>query len=156
MGFFSDLIDVTPHRTIGQKAKEYCINSLMTDNETRLIDKYNIDKEKYIKVRNVCQISMFIAMFQLLESENPKARFGIANTHFQQLYWDYYHNSGEQTGYAMWDSQLEDFCFNVTGQNFSELSLFEQNEFREIVDNYQSGVIDFFKKHNRKLSEQIQ
>lgn len=86
MSFFSDFFDTVPHQTIGQKAKEYCINSFLSENEARLIAKYKIDREEYIKVRNVCQISMFIAMFVFMESKNPNARYGITYLSFRSQF----------------------------------------------------------------------
>jgi hypothetical protein len=156
MGFFSDIFDVAPHKTIGQKAYDYCVSSSLSEKELEIIYYYKANKERYIKIRNVGQISAFIATFQFLDTEYPKSRYGITYDHFQQLYWDYYHNSGEPTGWALWENQLEDFSLKIAGINFLELSQSEQNNFQYLINEYQDNITRFFKKHQRNLSEQIQ
>ena len=155
MGFLSDLFDLTPHMTIGQKAMNYCVNFSINEKEHQICNQFGISTSEYTKVRNVCNISVFIALFQHFDSNLPNTRYGITYIHFQQLYWDYYHNSGEQTGYALWQDQLESFCKRVTGKERGDLDRADQEKLREIVDIYQSGAISFFKTNSKKLSEII-
>jgi hypothetical protein len=155
MGFLSDLFDITPHITIAEKARDFCINSKLTHYEQNIIRNNKIDKEEFIRLRNIFNIKMFIGLFQDLDSKMPNTRFGITYTHFQQLYWDYYHGSGESVGWAMWDDSAEEFAQKVTGIKFTKLNPSLQKEFRELANRHYSCVINFFKENKKKLSETV-
>lgn len=133
MGFLSDLFDLTPHMTIGQKAMNYCVNFSINEKEHQICNQFRISTSEYTKVWNVCNISMFIALFQHFDSNLPNTRYGI--TYTREF------NSGEQTSYALWQDQLESFCKRVTGKERGDLDRADQEKLREIVDIYQSDAI---------------
>lgn len=154
MGFFSDLFEVAPYRTVGQKAYDYCINSSLSRSELNIVCRHKFDKDKYVNIRNICQIKMFTGLFQALDSKRPNASYRLAHGHFQQLYWDDYMES--IGGWAMWENQQEEFCLKVTGMEFFELNPVDQKEISDQIAEYQAGVINFFKEYEHKLSKSYQ
>lgn len=155
MRFFSDLFDLTPHRTIAEKAKNFCINSELTYFEQNFIRRNQLDKEEFIRLRNLYNIKMFIGLFQIIEEKLPDSRCGITNTAFQQLYWDYYFGSGEDNGWLMWENSADKFGESVLGSQYHLLSNNVHLDFQELANRYSNAAIAFFQEHNAKLAEKI-
>ena len=164
MGFFSDLLDLAPHRTVGLKAKEYCINSSISERELHIIRKHGFDEKKFIQKRNSYHMKMFAELFHVLHAQNPNASFQIADASFQMHvrdYWDSFSDSEKNNiefsvsdwgNRAAWIDLIDSFYTSVSGHDLCELSADDQTQFRELITGYQSGIIGFFKEHARKLN----
>ena len=167
MGFLSSLLTIEiPHRIVATQAKDYCIRLSVSDTEINLMNKLQLDKEKFVYARNAFFIKLFNNTFEYYSDQTvnkPNATIQQAHSFFQQRLMEYHSSApeSEQTKMGNYFSLLitrfdlnastERLYFGTTGMELDSLSPDLQTELNEVVQGYIPEVASFFKKNLPKL-----
>ncbi len=167
MGLLDAIFNIDlPHRKVGRLAKDYCITLSISDRERHILDKFHLDKDKFIRERNALLVRLFNLWFLVAEKEtanNPNATVHLAKVFFQDLIWEYRDSLQEpdklkmkEVWSSVWQYQTpeessERFYLAVSGTQIDLVGSDMQLEFKAFVDDYNRDVATFIKKHSPKL-----
>jgi hypothetical protein len=162
MGFFSSIFSLeTPNRMIARRAKDICIERTVSEEEMHLLNKFQLDKERFISSRNALLVMTFKAFFMNCEERAAKIPGstvylvnGLFGSSIRELY-ESLPESGKlemrevylaSSTYINPEHSAQTLYLSTSGKQFDSLSPDLQVEFDEFVKGYSRGVASFVKK----------
>ena len=133
MGFFSDLVDMSPNRTVAQEIMDYCTSTTLNDREFNLVNSNSLDEQQFIWLRNSYNFSVFQAFLVTMIGNYPNSYFHITKSYLDEIIADvFYTNSAverlEELGapfpssYGFWNDYFEDYLNRIQDRNNIDIS----------------------------------
>ena len=165
MGFISSLFEIH-HRVVGKEAMEHCTNTSISNQELQIIEKYKLNRETYVPIRNsllVMIFNLFYLMGKQQTESNPESTFDISHNFFQGQLFEFYEALPEHykpsmqgfynciTNYIHIEESAQWLFNEASESDFSSLEQEKQEGFVIFTNSYITKASKFFEKNTQKL-----
>ena len=166
MGFFSDLVDLTPHRTVAHEIKEYCARTSLSNAENNLLSECQFNEKQYIWLRNSYNYCVFQALFVALNSDFPNSYFNITKSTLDSIIHDVFHTKYAvemleeldvplPSTYGLWSDYFGAFCERLERKNKIVLTASAKYQLEGLTNGYQSEIVEFINQRTNKLKKPL-
>lgn len=164
MGFFSDLFDMTPNRTVAHQIQEYCSRVSLNNKESELIKNSNINEQQYIWLRNTYNYCVFRGFIKVFSDQRPNTYWSITQSYLDRISHETFYSSWRvalfkdlnvplPTTYGLWEHYFDDFCSHIEDKLNAKLPSHVKDQLMVLASNHQNDIVEIVKSKERKLNE---
>ncbi len=166
MGFFSNLIDLAPNRTVALEIKNYCSRTSLNAKESELLKNSKIDEQQYIWLRNSCNYCVFTCLIKVMRDKYPNTYWSIT----QSVLDDYAHeefysqwrislfrdlNVPTPGTSGLWDDYFDDVCARIEKKLGKQIPNYIKEQLKVITNEHQLEIVGIIKASASKLNKPI-
>lgn len=166
MGFFSDLIDLTPNRTVAHEIKDYCSNTLLNAKEIELIRNSNINEQQFIWLRNSRNYCVFRAFINSMNNRYPNTYWKITQPILDTISSEVFYSKWRvslfeeldvplPSTYGLWEHYFDEFCSRIENKSKVKLPDYVIEQLKELTNEYQAEIARMIKARINKLNKPI-
>ena len=166
MGFFSDLVDVAPHRTVAFEIKDYCSSTSLNDKEQELVRNNGINEQQLIWLRNSYNFCVFQAFFVVMNEKYPNSYFSITKSFLDGIITDVFYSKYAiamfeeldvplPSSYGLWNDYFDDYCERIERNNTLDLAAHIKYQLQGLTNGYQNEIAEFIKERTNKLKKPL-
>lgn len=166
MGFFKDILDATPNRTVALEIKDYCSNVRLSDREEKLSEEHGINRQQLIWLRNSYNFCVFQAFLTAMIDKYPNSYFSITQSFLNGIITDVFYSKAAiamldelnvplPSSYGLWSDYFNDYCERIEIHNNLNLNGQAKLQMEQLTTAYQNEVAEFIKKRESKLKKPL-
>jgi len=166
MGFFSDLIDLTPNRTVANEIKEYCSRTFLNEKEIELIKNSKINEQQYIWLRNSINYCVFRCFIKAMDSRYPNTYWGITQPALDDISHEVFYSQWRVSlfqelnvplpgTHGVWEDYFDGFCSRIEDKSKEKMPDYIKEQLRLLGNEHQIEIVKIIKEKAGKLSKPI-
>lgn len=166
MGFFSDLIDLTPNRTVAHEIKEYCSSTSLNDKESELIKNSKINEQQYMWLRNSINYCVFRCFIQAMNDRHPNTYWKITQSVLDEISHEVFYSQWRVSlfqelnvplpgTYGFWEDYFDGFCSNIEDKAKEKMPTHIKEQLRLLANEHQAEIVKIIKARANKLNKPL-
>lgn len=166
MGFFSDLIDLTPNRTVAQEIKEYCSSTSLNDKESELIKNSKINEQQYIWLRNSINYCVFRCFIKVMNDRHPNTYWMITQSALDEISHEVFFSQWRVSlfqelnvplpgTYGFWEDYFDGFFSNIENKAKEKIPTHIKEQLRLLANEHQAEIVKIIKARANKLNKPL-